>query len=81
VRLRPGGEAALALAPAALGHSKPVPAPKALNCLMIECPAFLRALLYAGRNPVVDGSWRSGAARPARTQQANCSLSPSTCCG
>jgi hypothetical protein len=56
----------VAFVPAALWHSKPFFAPKALHFLVIDCPAFCAgAVMRAGRNPVADGPWRSGGARTA----------------
>jgi hypothetical protein len=46
-----------------IGHPKPFFAPKTLRFLVIDCPPSPRALWYAGRNPVADRTWHSGAAR------------------
>jgi hypothetical protein len=88
------GGATVAIVPAALWHSKPLFAPKALHFLVIDCPAFCTGVVIRGpkwrsqnRN-VTSGSWRvavTGAWRlVARccpvTRQANCSLTPTTRC-
>ena len=85
--------AALAIVLAALWHSKPLFAPKALQFLVIDCLAFCTGVVIRGpkwrsqdRN-VASGSGGSrgrlvalGGLMLPGTQQANCPLTPSTRC-
>lgn len=48
------GGAAVAFAPAALRHSKPFLAPKALHLFVIDCPAFRAGVVIRGPEPA---SW------------------------
>jgi hypothetical protein len=59
------GGAAVAIAPAALWHSKPLFAPKALHLLVIDCPALCTGVVIRGPKwririvgLAVTGSWR-----------------------
>jgi hypothetical protein len=57
----------VAFVPAALLHSTPFFASKALHFLVIDCRAFCAGVVIRGRSPVADGPSRSGAARTARS--------------